>query len=100
MEVIRTADILYNEVVDPYFERQHGTLEQVLAVTMEDLAEFSWKEFLEEEVMESSFETYLDKLTEQMTNLGTGENVFLCGTKLRENISDRGRRETDELPYV
>ena len=74
MEVIRTADILYNEVVDPYFERQHGTLEQVLAVTLEDLAEFSWKEFLEEEALESTFETYLDKITEQMTNLDAMES--------------------------
>ena len=74
MEVIRTADMLYNEVVDPYFERQHGTLEQVLAVTLEDLAEFSWKEFLEEEALESTFETYLDKITEQMTNLDAMES--------------------------
>ena len=73
MEVIRTADRLYNEIADPYFERQHGNLEQVLAVTMEDLAEFSWKDFLQEEALESTMETYLDRITEQMTNLDTME---------------------------
>ena len=95
MEVIRTADILYNEVVDPYFERQHGTLEQVLAVTMEDLAEFSWKEFLEEEAMESSFETYLDKLTEQMTNLDTME-----ACKQEKDREEQEKKSSDKRVLV
>lgn len=73
MDLIRTADCLYNEMVDPYFERQHGTLEDVLAVTPEDLAEFSWKDFLDEEALEDTLETYLNQVTENMTNLDTFE---------------------------
>lgn len=95
MEVIRTADILYNEVVDPYFERQHGTLEQVLAVTLEDLAEFSWKEFLEEEALESTFETYLDKITEQMTNLDAMES-----SKKEQDKEEQEQEKTDRRILV
>ena len=95
MEVIRTADILYNEVVDPYFERQHGTLEQVLAVTLEDLAEFSWKEFLEEEALESTFETYLDKITEQMTNLDAMES-----SKKEQDKKEQEQKKTDRRILV
>lgn len=95
MEVIRTADILYNEVVDPYFERQHGTLEQVLAVTLEDLAEFSWKEFLEEEALESTFETYLDKITEQMTNLDAMES-----SKKEQDKEEQKQEKTDRRILV
>ena len=95
MEVIRTADILYNEVVDPYFERQHGTLEQVLAVTLEDLAEFSWKEFLEEEALESTFETYLDKITEQMTNLDAMES-----SKKEQDKEEQEKEKTDRRILV
>lgn len=40
---------------------------------MEELAEFSWEDFLEEEALESTLETYLDKVTENMTNLDTRE---------------------------
>lgn len=73
MDLIRTTDQLYNEIADTYFERQHGTLEEVLAVTLEELAEFSWQDYLNEEAMEDAFETYLDKVTENMTNLDTME---------------------------
>lgn len=69
MEVIRTVDFLYNEIVDPQFEKQHGSLERVLAVTLEELTEFSWKDYLEEEALEETFSAYLDKVTESMTNL-------------------------------
>lgn len=96
MEVIRTADLLYNEVADPYFERQHGTLEEVLAVTLEDLAEFSWKEFLDEEAVESTFETYLDKITEQMTNLDTMEDSRKEQEKQEQKKSDRHIVVVDE----
>ena len=77
MDIIKVTDQLYNEVVDPYFERQHGNLEKVLAVTLEELAEFSWQDYLDEEALNGSLETYLDKVSENMTNLDqmeTGED--------------------------
>ena len=69
MDIIKITDQLYNEVVDPYFERRHGDLEKVLAVTLEELAEFSWQDYLDEEALNGSLETYLDKVSENMTSL-------------------------------
>ena len=62
IELIYTIDKLYNAMVDPNFET-------VLAVSLEELAEFSWKDYLEEEALEESFGTYLEHLNEAMTNL-------------------------------
>ena len=69
IELIRTIDKLYNAIVDPNFEKRYGNLETVLAVSLEELAEFSWKDYLEEEALEESFGTYLEHLNEAMTNL-------------------------------
>ena len=51
MPVIETADQIYNRMVDPAFVKKHGGLEEVLAVSLEDLAaaNMDWKEFLGEE---------------------------------------------------
>ncbi|MDO4622307.1 MAG: nitric oxide reductase activation protein [Eubacteriales bacterium] len=69
MEIIRAIDEVYNGVVDPAFVRKYGTLEEVLAVTPEELLEFSWKDFLDEEAAESSMEYVLEKMTEAMSQL-------------------------------
>ncbi len=71
--LIRIIDELYNQVVDPFFEKYHGSLEQVLAVTIEEMTEYSWKDFLNDSGLESSFEIVLDKITEEMTGLNLGE---------------------------
>lgn len=69
MELIEIIDRLYNTMVDPWFERQHGTLEQVMAVTLEELTEFGWEDYLSEEMYEEALENYVDKLTNRMTDL-------------------------------
>lgn len=69
IELIHAIDKLYNAMVDPNFEKRYGNLETVLAVSLEELAEFSWKDYLEEEALEESFGTYLEHLNEAMTNL-------------------------------
>ena len=69
IELIRTIDKLYNAMVDPNFEKRYGNLDTVLAVSLEELAEFSWKDYLEEEALEESFGTYLEHINEAMTNL-------------------------------
>ena len=53
LELIRVIDELYNRLMDPDFESMHGTLEQVLAVTMY------------EEVLES----YAEQLTNSVSGL-------------------------------
>ena len=69
LELIRVIDELYNRLMDPDFESMHGTLEQVLAVTMEDLTEYSWEDFLSEEMYEEVLESYAEQLTNSVSGL-------------------------------
>lgn len=69
LELIRVIDELYNRLMDPDFESMHGTLEQVLAVTMEDLTEYSWEDFLSEEMYEEVLENYAEQLTNSVSGL-------------------------------
>lgn len=69
LELIRVIDELYNRLMDPNFESMHGTLEQVLAVTMEDLTEYSWENFLSEEMYEEVLESYAEQLTNSASGL-------------------------------
>ena len=69
LELIRVIDELYNRLMDPNFESMHGTLEQVLAVTMEDLTEYSWEDFLSEEMYEEVLESYAEQLTKSVSGL-------------------------------
>lgn len=49
-------------MADPDFS-QKTTLEQVLAVTVEDLTEFDWRDYLSEEMYEDALESYMEQLT-------------------------------------
>ena len=69
LELIRVIDELYNRLMDPDFESMHGTLEQVLAVTMEDLTEYSWEDFISEEMYEEVLESYAEQLTNSVSGL-------------------------------
>ena len=69
LELIRVIDELYNRLMDPDFESMHGTLEQVRAVTMEDLTEYSWEDFLSEEMYEEVLESYAEQLTNSVSGL-------------------------------
>ncbi len=51
--IIRELDDCYNQLYDPDFPSEHGTLEQVMAVAETDLKEFNWQDFLNEEALES-----------------------------------------------
>ncbi len=107
LELIRVIDELYNRLMDPNFESMHGTLEQVLAVTMEDLTEYSWEDFLSEEMYEEVLESYAEQLTNSVSGLensavteemeektskeafgqssysgDVGESLHICGIKL------------------
>lgn len=73
MEIIKAVDELYNWMVDPYFERNHGSLEKVLAVTMEELLEFNWKDYLEEEAGEQDLDSYLKQVSAAVTQMDDPE---------------------------
>lgn len=74
MGIIEVVDRLYNTIVDPYFEREKGGLDRVLAVTLEELTEYSWKDYLSEEMYEDALESYINQMTEQMTGLEDQED--------------------------
>lgn len=73
MTVIRKIDQCYNAWVDPDFEARRGDLSRVLAVTMEELAEYDWRDYLSEEMYEDNFEAYLEKISRQMTQTAASE---------------------------
>ncbi|MGI6056255.1 MAG: cobaltochelatase CobT-related protein [Bilifractor sp.] len=62
-EIIRVIDSLYNDVVDPAFPM---TLEEVFQVTPEELTEFSWSDYLKEELEDDSVRYVLERVTEEM----------------------------------
>lgn len=68
-ELIRIIDRLYNTMADPSFEKQHGSLEQVLSVTLEELTEFGWEDYLTEEMYEEALESYVEQLSNRMAGL-------------------------------
>lgn len=67
MDLIRVIDALYNTLIDPTFVQRHGNLDRVMAVTMEELTEYSWEDFLSEEMYEEALESYVEQLTGNMT---------------------------------
>ena len=69
MELIRCIDELYNSMIDPAFEQRRGSLERVMAVTLEELTEFSWEDFLSEEMYEDALASYVEKLTTNMAGM-------------------------------
>ena len=69
MDLISCIDDLYNEAVDPSFERRRGNLAQVMAVTLEELAESGFREELQEELLEEAMESYVEQLSNRMTSL-------------------------------
>ena len=70
-EIIETIDYLYNRLIDPYFEKNKGSLDKVLEVTVDDLLEFGWQDYLTEEMYADTLETYLEHITDKMTETHT-----------------------------
>lgn len=68
MSLIHIIDTVYNEVADPDFSKK-ATLEQVLAVTMEELTEFDWHDYLSEEMYEDALESYMEQLTSNVAGM-------------------------------
>lgn len=74
MDLIRVTDELYNTLIDQSFVRKHGDLQHVLDVTNEDLREFDWSDYLEEEMTEDLLERYLNRMNAQVTSMQEEED--------------------------
>lgn len=72
-ELIARIDELYNSWVDPSFLHKHGTLRDVLGVTLEEMKEFDWKDFLSEEAIEETLEDILEKMSREMVTTHSPE---------------------------
>ena len=73
LEIIRCVDGIYNSAVDRKFEQEHGTLAEVLAVSMADLKKYDWQDYLKEEAEEARLEEYLRQMQNQLTSLSEEE---------------------------
>ena len=73
-ELIEAVDALYNTLLDQSFEKKHGALSEVLDTTLEDLQEFDWREYLEEESLEDFLEEYLRRLNSRVVSLDEMED--------------------------
>ena len=69
MDIIRTIDQIYNSTIEPDFEKKNGSLEEVLAVTIEELREFNWQDFLEEEMYEDMLDKYVKNVSQSITHI-------------------------------
>ena len=87
MDLIRVVDRLYNRLLDNTFEEKQGNLEEVLSVTLEELAEYGWKDFLKEDATEESFEEYMRRVSRSMMRTDSEEKE---GKKQGE--SEEGKR--------
>ena len=86
MDIIRTVDYLYNHFIDLAFEDKKGTLEDVLEVTLDELQEFDWQDYLNEESLQDVLQQYMNALTSSEM-----EKVNLRDTP-RKEISNTGTR--------
>lgn len=75
MDIIRAVDHLYNQLFDQTFEKRQGDLEEVLSVSLEELAEYGWKDFLKDLAVEESFEDYMRRISQKMLQTGEEEEA-------------------------
>ncbi len=68
-EVIEVIDKVYNKYVDKDFEGKHGSLETVLAVAIEELAEYNWRDFLKDESFDEILENRLNTVAESLSDV-------------------------------
>ena len=89
-EVIRKIDHLYNVWVDPDFEERRGGLEAVEAVTLEDLAEFNWQDYLTEEMYTENLEAYLEQMAKEMVQTASLDREEKRGKRTEEKNCSGG----------
>jgi nitric oxide reductase activation protein len=85
-KIIETIDEIYNRYIDRSFERKHGNLESVLSVTLQELRESGWEEYLKDELYDDAFEEYLNQLSVSVTNLSVQQEEKKEQTQAKESI--------------
>lgn len=99
IDVIRRVDAFYNQLVDPEFEAQHGGLEEVLAVSAEDLKQFDWQDFLNEAAEESTLDEMLLQVNSSIPVEEDGERKTKAGKILVDEEAAQKMHSFIELHF-
>ena len=92
--IIRVIDEVYNTYADPHFEEMFGTLEEVLAVTAEDLAEAGYFDDLKNDTREvagrsvTTFSDWVKQGTERRETTGRGQSIVTVTEEDLEKMQD------------
>lgn len=73
MEIVKATDKLYNAYFDTGFERKIGDLSFVLSVTLSELSDYDWSDFLGDEIYTDQLEAALDNINAAISNLSQSE---------------------------
>lgn len=69
MEIIRCVDEIYNRAIDRGFERRVGNLEKVLSISVSELKDYDWQDYLREEAEEARLEEYVRQMQNNLTRM-------------------------------
>ncbi len=94
MQIIRTVDDLYNKLLDPHYVERHGNLEQVLSVSVDQMRDFDWQDFMNEEADEDSMKAYLESLTQMLTQTALQSEQEEEPEEKKEQKHENGRKVT------
>ena len=86
MGIIKTVDYIYNNYIDKDFERKHGGLEQILNVSLEELSEYNWQDFLNDEAYEDVLEKYIEQVRDSLTDINH--------TREEKNETDKQKKQS------
>lgn len=84
LSVIKTIDEVYNDYFDKTFEKTRGSFDDVMSITLQQLANNDWTDYLKDEVYADELESVIQQISASVTNLtqeATGKN-----TKAKMNI--------------
>lgn len=88
-DIITVIEKIYNNILDPSFEDQHGNLEQVMKLPVMSLTQDAWQECLSDEQMEDIIQKYLSGLKKKIMSLEITDDK-------KKRSSSYGRSKGDE----
>ncbi len=74
LPIIKAIDEIYNNYFDKTFEKTRGTFEDVMNVTLQQLADNDWTDYLKDEVYSDELESVIQQISASVTNLSQNAN--------------------------
>ncbi|MBE6014258.1 MAG: nitric oxide reductase activation protein [Lachnospiraceae bacterium] len=97
-EIIKVVDRIYNEYIDKSFEAKHGDLQTVLGVTIEELSEYNWRDFLKDEAYEDFLEQYMEKVGDSLSKMN--EEMSEGGGEVRRNSATTRYIDQEKIDQI